>query len=418
MRIGVPRIVERDGGVEYRVDVEASAGPRELWFRVDASHGDLVSARADAALLGLLLPAMRAGEDVDVQGEVSERLLYNLSESFQFVMRFVIPELREVAIRAASGGVAPNRARGVATGFSAGIDSFWVVAEHHYGEPVPGHRLTHLLYNNVGSHGPEGNPLFRRRHARLRPVAERIGLPFVAVDSNLMSFYRSDVSFKHTYTVRNVVVALLLQAGIGRSFHAAGTVLDGTPPSLPLKDIAHFDPVILPMMSTEALDAVWAGGTVTRVEKTLQVAEIADSWDTLDVCVRNDRAGNCSTCKKCVRTLLTLEIAGLTERYAGVFDVDLFRRQRHWRVGRILRSNWANSHEIRELARERGYRFGLRERLIGILGLDGARDWLIGRVARTESGGRRIRERKLHRPGATSKSLPADGSTRDTSSAA
>ena len=110
------------------------------------------------------------------------------------------------------------------------------------------------------------------------------------------------------------------------------------------------------MMSTEVLDAVWVGGTYTRVEKTLQVAELEDSWDVLDVCVRNDRAGNCGTCKKCVRTLLTLEIAGLIDRYAGLFDVASYRRQRHWRVGRILRSNWANSHEIRRFAREHRYR--------------------------------------------------------------
>lgn len=63
----------------------------------------------------------------------------------------------------------------------------------------------------------------------MRPAADRIGLPFVAVDSNLMAFYKS-LAFKDTYTLRNVTVALLLQAGIGRSFHAAGTVVSGPPP--------------------------------------------------------------------------------------------------------------------------------------------------------------------------------------------
>jgi hypothetical protein len=414
MRIGAPRIVQRDHGVEYRVEVESRVGAGELWFGVSEEHRGLVSNRADASLLGLLLPAMQAGEDIEIEGAVSERLHYHLSGPFQFVMRHVIPDLRPIRIRPAAIESTDRRASGVATGFSAGIDSFAVLADHHYGDPPPGFRLTHLVYNNVGSHGRVGNPLFRLRYERLKPLADRIGLPFVGVDSNLMSFYEH-VKFKHSYTVRNATVALLLQAGIGRSFHAAGTVLTGAPPSLPLKDVAHFDPVILPMMSTEVLDALWIGGTTTRVAKTLQVAEIEDSYDILDVCVRNDRAGNCSTCKKCVRTLVTLEIAGLLDRYAGVFDIEAYRKGRHWRVGRILRSSWANSHEIRGLARERGYRFPLRERLIGRLYLDEVRDWLVRRTAETRSGGRWIRERKLRRSGAISRSSPADGSAPGTS---
>lgn len=414
MRIGPPRIVRRDHGAEYRVEVESSAGTAELWFRVSDEHADLVSDRSDAALLGMLLPAMASGEDVRIEGPVSERLYYNLSGPLQFAMRHVIPGLRSIRIHPSEVVSGARRVGGVATGFSAGIDSFSVLADHHYGDPPPGYRLTHLLYNNVGSHGVEGNPLFRMRYERLRPVAERIGLPFVAVDSNLMSFYGEDVSFKRTYTVRNVVAALLLQAGVGRTFHAAGTVLSGVPPSLPLKDVAHFDPVILPMMSTEVLDAVWAGGTYTRVEKTLQVAEIEDSWDVLDVCVRNDRAGNCGTCKKCVRTLLTLEIAGLIDRYAGVFDLTAYRRGRHWRVGRILSSKWENSFEIRQLARERGYRFPLHERLIGWFRLDAVRDWMVRIAARTGRGGRWIRERKARRPGAIARSSPVGSGEPDT----
>lgn len=403
MKIGRPRLVERDRKLEYRVDVESLEGATELWFGVAEEHGDLVSDRADAAVLALLLPAMRAGEDLYVEGPVSEKLHYGLSGLFQAVMQHLVPALRPVRIHAAEIGPAPGRAQGVATGFSAGIDSFSVLADHHYGSPSPGYRLTHLLYNNVGSHGGTGNPLFRLRYERLRPAADRIGLPFVAVDSNLMAFYEN-LAFKDTYTLRNVVVALLLQAGIGRSFHAAGTVVSGPPPTLPLHDIAHLDAVVLPMVSTEALDAQWVGGNYTRVEKTLQVAEIEDSYDVLDVCVRNDRAGNCSTCKKCVRVVLTLEIAGFLDRYAAVFDFDAYRKDRHWRVARILRKKMAFSMEIKLLARERGYKFPLRERLIAVTRLDAVRDWLVGLAARSRGGNRWLRKRKarrspLYRPG-------------------
>jgi hypothetical protein len=396
MRIGPPQLVERDGGLEYRVDVEAAGGASQLWFRVGEEFRDLVSDRAEASLLALLLPAMHAGEDLHVEGPISERFFYHLSGPLQIAMRQVIPSLRRVRVLPAEVRSASRRAGGVATGFSAGIDSFSVLADHHYGDPPPGFRLTHLLYNNVGSHGPTGNPLFRLRYERLRPLADRIGLPFVAVDSNLMSFY-GELTFKHSYTLRNAIVALLLQAGIGRSFHAAGTVAGNAPVTRVINDVGYFDPVILPMMSTEVLDALWAGGVYTRVEKTLQVAEIEDSYDVLDVCVRNDRAGNCSTCKKCVRTLLTLEIAGLLDRYAQVFDFDAYRKGRHWRVARILRGKFANSFEIKAFARERGYRFPLWVRFLALARLDAVRDWLVGLAARTRRGDRWIRDRNARR---------------------
>ena len=396
MRIGPPRIDRDELGTVYRVEVESQAGPAELWFRVRDEHADLISDRADAALLALVLPAMAAGEDLHVEGRVAARLHHQLSGPFQAVMRHVVPSLRPIRIHATDIDTPGSRASGVATAFSGGVDSFAVLADHHYDDPPPGFRLTHLVFANVGSNGPAGNLLFHRRYDRLAPAVARMGLPFVAVDSNLMAFYGA-VSFKHSYTVRNAAVSFLLQRGIGRAYHAAGTVLGGPPPQLPIKDIAYFDPEILPMLSTEALDALWVGGESKRVEKTLRVAEIEDSYTVLDVCVRNDRPGNCSTCKKCVRTLLTLEIAGLLDRYAEIFDLDAFRRRRHWRVARILRTGYMNSLEIRELARERGYRFPLRERLIAWSRLDALREWLIILGSRAARRGRRMLGRERGR---------------------
>lgn len=395
MRIGKPHLLERDGQSAYRVAVDSAHGIGELWFGVEPRFGDLMTDRSEAALLGLVLPAMLRGQDIHLEGTISGRALHNLSGPFQSVLASVIPELRKVRIHAEVVAAPPRPAAGVATGFSAGIDSFSVLADHHYGDPPPGYRLTHLLYNNVGSHGPAGNPVFRARYERLKPVADRMGLPFVAVDSNLMSFYEG-LGFKLTYTVRNAVVALLLQAGIGRSLHAAGTILERTHTG-PANDVAFSDPVVLPMVSTEALDAVSVGGVYTRVQKTLQVAEIEETYGVLDVCVRNDRAGNCSTCKKCVRTILTLELAGLLDRYAAVFDVPAYRKARRWRMARILRGEYQNALEVKALARERGYSFPIGERAIARLRLDLVRAWLVGVMGRTRGGRRWIRERNVKR---------------------
>ncbi|MEM9246786.1 MAG: hypothetical protein AAGA67_13760, partial [Cyanobacteria bacterium P01_F01_bin.153] len=54
-------------------------------------HGDLVSDRADGALAALLFPAMARGEDIHIEGTLSERLYYNLSGRCQALLRSLDP---------------------------------------------------------------------------------------------------------------------------------------------------------------------------------------------------------------------------------------------------------------------------------------------------------------------------------------
>ena len=246
---------------------------------------------------------------------------------------------------------------GVATGLSGGIDSFSVLADHHYAADLPRvERLTHLLYNNVGSHGRHGDGLFLKRLARLRPTAERIGLPLVTVNSNLDDFFGAHLAFQPTITPRNAAVAHLLQRGIGTALIAS---------SYPYRwvkvaragDSSYADPIILPILSTGALTLNAVGSEYRRVEKIAQAAELADSWDCLDVCVLSTDGTNCSRCWKCVRTMLTLEILGKLERYEAVFDMDVYRQcSRDPYIADVM-TNWREpvTREVVVLARERGF---------------------------------------------------------------
>lgn len=215
----------------------------------------------------------------------------------------------------------------MATGFSGGIDSFCVLADHYYAEIPKRYRLTHLLFNNVGSHGAGGERLFRERYERLLPSAERIGLPFMMVNSNLDSFYGEGLGFQQTHTFRNSSVALLLQEGV-QSYMYASTFNYLESFVGPTYDTAYSDNITLPLLSTNNFDAFYLGSEYTRLEKTLRVAEISESYTTLDICMNpNNNSGytNCSMCWKCLRTLVTLEIAGYLGNYSNVFDLKIYK---------------------------------------------------------------------------------------------
>lgn len=367
MKIKRPRIEREDGQALYRADVESPDGSATLWYSVDEQFGDLLADTCDGPLIALLIPAMARGEDIQVDGAISERLLYNASRPLQRVLQQLNPRLRPIRIHAdhVHAGVSDSGA-GVATGFSGGIDSYCVVADHHFADVPRGFKLTHLLFNNVGSHTSGGERLFRKRYGRLVPAARDLGLPFVAVNSNLDSFYDKRLGIQATHTLRNASVALSLQQGIGRFLYAS-TFRYTDAHIGPTYDIAYGDPIVLPLLSTESLDALSVGSEYSRVGKTLRVADTPHSYTALDVCANARHEGrftNCSTCWKCLRTLATLEIAGRLESYATVFDLEAYRRRRVEYFARLLGSRDPLLREIIAFAREREFAFPVRSRLV------------------------------------------------------
>ena len=369
MRISKPKIVQENKQIIYQFDVESIKGNKTLWYSFHESFGDLLSNLCDAPFVALLIPAMATGEDIYIDGMISNKLLYNISGPLQKLLQHIIPTLRQVKIYPEDVCcVQANRAPGVATGFSGGIDSYCVMADHYYSSTVEGFKVTHLLFNNVGA--SVGNEQWSRdQYKRLFHVAELLGLPFVRIDSNLNSIYvnydkeirfqQTRTLFQQTHTLRNVSVALLLQQGIGRYLYASSykytDVFVG-----PTYGMGYSDSIILPLLSTDTLDAFSVGSQYSRVEKTLRVAEIPETHKLLDVCTdfRNVSGyTNYSKCQKCLRTLATLEIAGYLERYSDSFNLNVYKSHRDEFFETLLVGQDSFSQEIVQFAEERNFKF-------------------------------------------------------------
>ena len=369
MKIHPPRITHENDQVVISALVESQRlGRQNLWYSLDRHFSALICNSSDAFLAALLIVAMADGEDVFLEGPVSARLFYGLSHRYQHILRCEIPWLKGIKVVASALESRPPAGAGVATGFSAGVDSFCVLADHFYA-PVPeGFKVSHLLFSNVGSHGPSeaGERLFEARYSHARNVARKLGLPMIKVNSNLDSFYAdygARLDFEQTHTPRSASVALLLQTGIRRYMYASAYSYPDIRVS-PTRSVATSDPISLPLLATDALDVLSVGSEYTRFEKTLRVAELADSHDSLNVCVNSPDGRNCSQCWKCMRTLLTLEIAGLAQRYIKSFDMAIYHRHRDRYISTILCNPDPLLREVREFAKQRGFRFPLISRVI------------------------------------------------------
>ena len=186
MRIGKPQVFEEKQQVVYCVNVASQGSNETLWYAIQAEHAALLSGLSDAALVALLIPAMMRGEDIHLEGTISAKLHYNLSRPLQKILRHLIPSLHPISIHADTLDDGPaTRASGVATGFSGGIDSYCLMADHFFGEVAPQYKVTHLLFNNLGT---RSEPEFRERYRRVLPLPRRFGLAFLATDSHLDHF--------------------------------------------------------------------------------------------------------------------------------------------------------------------------------------------------------------------------------------
>jgi len=352
-----PRRVRDEGRVRVTADIDGAA---PLWFAVADAHADLLSDRADHVAVALLLPAMRYGRDLHVGGAVTDVLLHRLNGDVQGLVQAVHPQYQRIRVTADDTARASQAPPGVATGFSGGVDSFATLHEYALAAEVPDDlRVTHLLNSNVGAHGDGGHALWEQRHRSLQPVADELGLPFVLVDSNLDEHYPR-MGFAETVTFRNAAVIHALGGGIGRSYHASEGTYGNVRMPPPNGDIALAGAMTFPLLSTPAITLESTSSGASRIERTLSLVG-SPYARYLDVCIDADphRSTNCSRCWKCMRTMLTLEIAGhLDEFIPDVFRREPYEARRMQYYAELFASTEPNDIELVEFGRRRGWRWG------------------------------------------------------------
>lgn len=122
---GEPRITEVGTRVRWSVSVTGTVAPgvNTLWFDLPSQWAALLSDRSDAALVALLLPAMRTGRDLHVGGVVTDELLRWVNEHLQGLICAALFNYRKIRVTSDRTAAPGPRGPGVAMGFSAGVDS-------------------------------------------------------------------------------------------------------------------------------------------------------------------------------------------------------------------------------------------------------------------------------------------------------
>jgi hypothetical protein len=284
--------------------VSANVEGDSIWFetRDAALHA---SPEAYASLL--LIPALHRGARLELDVPLDPTWLDHTGPLLDVFARWWrLPRLRPTApLRATPHGPA---AEATALCFSAGIDSFDALLSS--GEPIS--KLVTVQGFDIAL---DDTPRMDALSASLGAIAAETGIPSIIVRTNMRS--------------HPLIQPVPWERAHGGALAALGHVLGATSGRLIIASSVQIGDWLEPWGSHWEVDPLWSSSSVEIVHygadraRTRKLAAIADHplvQHHLRVCWENRTpTGNCSSCEKCLSTMLKLVELGRLDRFS-VFE--------------------------------------------------------------------------------------------------
>lgn len=304
----------------------------------EQTHIDSVPILCDPVVVSLMYNLLVEGYDFESKIPMSDTLYHRLTKDFiPHIVSMSKGKAKLVKINVPiSDAKLPKQAEWVGTGVSCGIDSFSAIKEYSQ-EASKAYRLSHLLYFKIGAHHgrlypcPENveNKIFNEELAIANRFCEQNGYKLVVVDSNINQMankFWGAIPFGNVASFRNVGVMLMLQAYFSKYVFATTYATFNDFDMDISAGLEHNLWWSMPLLSSDSMEAIPAGSSMTRIEKTIFLADFKPAFDNLMVCWAGHI--NCGECDKCVRTLVALDFIGALDNFKNSFDIEKFKQNR------------------------------------------------------------------------------------------
>lgn len=352
MILHIPVQNKMDGQVRVAARIETESAipnlPADLWYQFPERYEGYLSARAEGFAATALLTAMYCGENLDIRAPISPKFAYNLLE-YRNIFHGWLPKIfhmvdvryEKVEIEAGEG-----KAKGVASAFSGGVDSFYTLWSHlAENQPIVEARITHGLFlHGYDLRLDEAAP-YQAIARKYTDLFHKYGLELILASTNAYQF----AEFRIDWALFNgapLIGAALLMSPLLQRFYIPGWTRynDITPQGTsPLTD--H-------LLSTDHLDIIHHGASASRFEKISLLIDWPVTYDLLRVCSNKQQSAelkNCSSCHKCYRTMVSLSILNALPKYV-TFDPKLSLRDYfHWGIQTHMDIGMARDNRNRAL---------------------------------------------------------------------
>lgn len=287
-----------------------------LWVEYPPELAEGTSQSANPWVVAMLPAAATRAEHVFADLPVDPVLHENL-RGVSATWSLWYPQLGQAQINAPYSSCRSEKGSRTGTFFSGGVDSFFSIARrlpgNSFGIPAVGSLddLVTVWGFDVGVNDVES---FKPLAAALNEAAQAIGRPHWIVRTNLRQVL---AEFRRnwgplTFGAGLAFIALFFERRfsefvIGSSYPFGALVPWGS------------HPLVDPLFSSSSLRVVHDGAPFGRLEKTRTIGRWPLTGRFLHVC-QGSGPTNCSACEKCLRTMATIDVLGLKERYAHSFD--------------------------------------------------------------------------------------------------
>lgn len=268
----------------------------------------MIVADASPFLAAVLLPCMKTGEPIHIEGEVSQDLLINTKKIMELVASWNIG-LSPISIAADSVSTEKNRPTATASFFTGGVDSFYTYLKHKQTKKP----INHLIIVH-GFDIPLTNESFFKQVAKtVQEVAKKEKITPVFLKTNLGEIIERKLVWDFAHGGALAAVAYFLRGGL-QQLYIPGAVRDdqlfpyGTHPDLDK------------LWSTKTMNVQSDGGEYDRIQKVMSsIAHSPFALKYVRVCTQNIKGKyNCSRCYKCLITMIYLSCADSLHK-AGTF---------------------------------------------------------------------------------------------------
>ncbi|MCJ7626150.1 MAG: hypothetical protein MUO76_21875 [Anaerolineaceae bacterium] len=338
--------------ISARIEYEQTVPdiPDRLWFRYPLSCADYLEKRCDVFAAGLVLVAMHLGEDMELRGSISPKLLYGLQEYQRIFHRWLPRELYLIDIQYNELVPFENRhkKKGVGLAFSGGIDSHYTLwANLPENQPLRDYQVTHCFFQHGFDISLLHDDDFESARDSFSAALKPLGIKLVTCRTNLHAFSEGRIPWFFAHGPALLAPSLGINA-LFRIFYVAAS--------------SHYNdfraigssPLTDHLLSTETLQFVHHGTSLTKPQKLEAIRDWPTVQRNLRVCTdQEQRLGvqNCSRCFKCTRTRINLKLLDSLDDF-----VTFNRRLTFWEKARWVLKNdvvgpWAM--EIIQLAVEK-----------------------------------------------------------------
>ena len=211
-----------------------------------------------------------------------------------------------------------------------------------------------MTYFNAGAMGYNNEAQAAKSYSKdlqmVKQFSEEVGLPLVCIESNVTKWYNKIFpSFGQCAVMINMSVVLSMQKLFGKYFFAS---------TFPIWEfrfdksiMEYYETLLLPLLSTESTELIVANPEMTRVAKEKMIFSNPIVQKYLYVCWKEiiananpdteyakniDSFLNCTSCDKCLRTLLAIDVMGYLEQYRQIFNMDYYYKVKDSYIARVI----------------------------------------------------------------------------------